>query len=387
VRAEEGIRVRNPKKLPAVLTGAERISIGIADDYKPCLARLNGNELLLVGFQTKGDVPAEYVFQYRSTDGGKTWPEREKLDILGREPYLSKISDGTLFISTHVLPTARGNGLGYTFSYLYRSSDGGRTWEGTKILYDDVLRKARKDGKSPDKAPAVTGRNVLQLKDGTLVFAVGSQNGSETLWRSTDKGETWDKTQTCEFDTLDIATYPGSVLQEATLLQAPNGDLLAVCRVASKFFPILPGTTIPKEKTDHYQRIVLYRSRDGGQKWAYEEIGSHYGEMYQSLLRLKNRRLLFTFTMRAAVRPNVPPLGVRAVVGEETPKGFRFDFRHDRIMLDTKTPKDKPSGGGFGPTVQLDDGTLVTSYSYCQADNSLRCEVVRWRLVNERSKD
>ena len=49
-------------------------------------------------------------------------------------------------------------------------------------------------------------------------------------------------------------------------------------------------------------------------------------------------------------------------------------------MLDTKTPKDKPSGGGFGPTVQLDDSTLVTSYSYRQADNKLRCEVVRWRL-------
>ena len=170
------------------------------------------------------------------------------------------------------------------------------------------------------------------------------------------------------------------MLQEATLLQARNGDLLAVCRVSSKFFPALPGTTIPKEKTDHYERMVLYRSRDGGHKWAYEEIGSHYGEMYQALLRLQDGRLLFTFTMRAAVQPNVPPLGVRAVVGAETPKGFRFDFQRDRIMLDTKTPKDKPSGGGFGPTVQLSDGTLVTSCSYRQADNTLRCEVVRWRL-------
>jgi len=126
--------------------------------------------------------------------------------------------------------------------------------------------------------------------------------------------------------------------------------------------------------------MVLYRSRDGGRKWTYEEIGSHYGEMYQSLLPLKDGRLLFTFTMRAAVRPNVPPLGVRAVFGEKTPNGFRFDFRHDRIMLDTKTPKDKLSGGGFGPTVQLDDGTLVTCYSYHQSDNRFRCEVVRWRL-------
>jgi len=31
---------------------------------------------------------------------------------------------------------------------------------------------------------------------------------------------------------------------------------------------------------------------------------------------------------------------VRAVLGEETPDGFSFDFEHDRIMLDTKTPSE-----------------------------------------------
>ena len=374
--ARDAIHVGKPRKLPATLEGAERIPIGIADDYKPCLAHLNGTELLLVGFQTRGGVPAEYTFQYQSADGGRTWSERQKLDILGQEPYLSKISDGTLFISTHVLPAARGNDLGYTFSSLYRSTDGGRTWDGTKILYDHILRQQRKDGKAPDTAPAITGRNVLELRDGTLVFAVGSQHGPEMLWRSADRGETWDKTQTCEFDTLDIARYPYSVLQEATLSQARNGDLLAVCRVASR----TARDNDPRETTDHYERMALYRSRDEGRNWTYEEIGSHYGEMYQSLLRLRDKRLLFTFTVRAAVPPNIPPLGVRAVIRDETPWGFQFDFRHDRIVLDTKTPSDKPSGGGFGPTVQLDDGTLVTTCSYRQSDNQTRCEVVRWRL-------
>ena len=59
-----------------------------------------------------------------------------------------------------------------------------------------------------------------------------------------------------------------------------------------------------------------------------------------------------------------PPLGLRAVLGRETEDGFEFDFQHDRIMLDTKTPAGLRSGGGFGPTVQLDDGTLVSAYSY-----------------------
>lgn len=40
----------------------------------------------------------------------------------------------------------------------------------------------------------------------------------------------------------------------------------------------------------------------------------------------------------------------------------------------------RSQGGGFGPTVQLEDGTLVTSYSYRDGDDRTRLEVVRWRL-------
>lgn len=71
---------------------------------------------------------------------------------------------------------------------------------------------------------------------------------------------------------------------------------------------------------------------------------------------------------------------VRAILGNETDDGFEFDFAHDRLMLDTRTPIDKPQGDGCGPTVQLDDGTLVTSYSYRGEDDKTRLEVVRWKL-------
>lgn len=55
--------------------------------------------------------------------------------------------------------------------------------------------------------------------------------------------------------------------------------------------------------------------------------------MYMSLLRLQDKRLLLTFT----VRDLHPPLGVRGLVGTETDDGFEFDFASDRIMLDTRT--------------------------------------------------
>ena len=71
---------------------------------------------------------------------------------------------------------------------------------------------------------------------------------------------------------------------------------------------------------------------------------------------------------------------VRAIPGVETDEGFEFDLVHDRIMLDTRTPVGKFQGGGFGPTVQLGDGTLVTSYSYRGTDDKTHLEVVRWHL-------
>ena len=58
--------------------------------------------------------------------------------------------------------------------------------------------------------------------------------------------------------------------------------------------------------------------------------------------------------------------------------GYIYSCLH--LVLDAKTPPDKPSGGGFGPTVQLKDDTLVTPYSYRGQDNQPHLEVVRWKL-------
>ena len=155
-------------------------------------------------------------------------------------------------------------------------------------------------------------------------------------------------------------------------------------RVDQKLCPPLPGAEIPDTESDQYERMVVGRSRDGGRFWTIEEWGSYYGEMYPAMIRLADGRLLLTFTVRAAVPARPQPLGIQAVLGEEKPDGFVFDFENDRFVLDEKTPAEQWSGGGFGPTVQLEDGTLVSSYSYRTADGKTHLEVVRWRLPNDR---
>ena len=129
------IAVKNPKRLPARIP-CKRIPLGIPGDYKPCLALLKSGDLLIVAFnkRPKAGTFEEYFISFRSTDGGRTWSAREELKgPFGREPYVTVLSDGTLLMSSHILPRDANNeepgapGKNYWYSYLHRSTDEGRT--------------------------------------------------------------------------------------------------------------------------------------------------------------------------------------------------------------------------------------------------------------------
>jgi len=299
---DEQLVIKSPDQITAHELRIKRFSVGIPGDYKPCLAVLPGNELLLVVFHTSDGVPNEYSFLYRSTDSGRSWSKRRPLDIIGREPYLSVTRNGTIFISTHVLTTARGNTEDYVYSNLYRSSDSGRTFTVTKIGHEQVPG-ARRNGRWPGRALIVTGRNVVELHDGTLSFGAGAPHGAEFLWRSRDDGRNWDKQLACTFGSIDMTAMTYPILREAFFHQAFNGDLLALCRVMLKFFPPL-----------FQEQPFPGRRRTSGNAWCctgpgtpatwkLEEVGSWYGEGYPSVLALQGGDMLLTFTVRAAVAP------------------------------------------------------------------------------------
>ena len=79
------------------------------------------------------------------------------------------------------------------------------------------------------------------------------------------------------------------------------------------------------------------------------------------------------------------PLGIQAIVNTDQAKTWDFDT--DRIIVASRTPRGKSSGGGYGNTIQLEDGTLLTSYSYRGEDNGTHVEVVRWRLPAAGAKE
>ncbi|MDA1049061.1 MAG: sialidase family protein [Planctomycetota bacterium] len=358
--------VHSRQRLPVDKIECERVPLGEADDYKPCMAQLPSGELLLTAFhqyQRDGNKVMEQTLLFRSQDGGRTWSPPEKLDLLGREPYLTVLEDGTVFITGHLLAQDVRNEWGYTTGFLHRSADGGRTWQSTRAESEQIKPNASNH----------TTRNVLQLADGSLVVGVDYDGGGGPyfVWRSTDGGTTWDKSQHCQ--PRDFKSVYGFFGGETWLWQARSGKIWALVRVDSNELPITDRPI--KAGNDQADHFILFSSADGGKNFERGRDFGDYGEMYMSLLRLRDKRLLLTFT----VRDLNPPLGVRALLGVETDDGFEIDFNHDRLMLDTRTPIGKYQGGGFGPTVQLKDGTLVTSYSYRGDDDKTHLEVVRWK--------
>src|SRR4051794_10340551 len=78
------IAIEQRKRLGADALRCERIPLGEADDYKPCIAQLPDGELLLSAFhqhQREDKKVLEQTLLFRSQDGGKTWSPAEKLGL------------------------------------------------------------------------------------------------------------------------------------------------------------------------------------------------------------------------------------------------------------------------------------------------------------------
>ncbi|MBI2481057.1 MAG: hypothetical protein HYV60_21210, partial [Planctomycetia bacterium] len=130
--ASHDIAIVERRSLTTDNVACERIPLGAADDYKPCIAKLPNGELLLTAFhqyQRDGNKVMEQTLLFRSPDGGRTWTGPQPLDLLGREPYLTVLKSGTIFITGHLLAQDVRNEWGYTTGFLHRSADGGRTWQ------------------------------------------------------------------------------------------------------------------------------------------------------------------------------------------------------------------------------------------------------------------
>ncbi|MFM2095835.1 MAG: hypothetical protein RIS70_2959 [Planctomycetota bacterium] len=385
--SERPIKIVKPHRLDGTDIPAARMPLGITNDYKPWIVQLKSGELLVVAF-CFGGVPSnklapgepylERAVFWRSRDGGKTWSDREERpDIHGREFALSCLSDGTLIMPCHFLSNDAANKAGHTYSKVFRSTDEGKTWTEQRVGPESF----------PDRAQTSTDWTAMELPDPDnpgkriVQLGVGMQEGKEKapshvfLWRSRDSGATWDKSLVADTDGwIDVDGF----FSQSTTYRTADGALLHPVRVdaTGPHWKLPAASGVETRSGDQDDRTMLWKSTDAGRTWRRHRDGGRfgsYGEMYPRFLKLQDGRLLLTFTVRSNAKDGFP-LGLRALISDDD--GESWDFEQDRIVISDRNHG--ASGGGFGNTVQLQDGTLVSVYSYRGEDDATRVEAVRW---------
>jgi hypothetical protein len=383
------IKVVNPSNLPPGDIPAVRTPLGIPDDYKPWIVQLKNRELLIVAFdQEKIPLPSGNRFSeravfWRSKDGGRTWgPREERKDLPGREFSLNRMPDGTLLMPCMLLADDIANQDRHHYSMLYRSANEGKTWTRERIGPEGF----------PPRGETVSDWSIIEAPDSAkpgrrmIMMGVSIQNGGRRasdyayLWRSWNNGKTWDKSLIP--DTANWYDVDGFFSQSVTYCTRV-GKLLHTTRVdATGPHWRIPGAELKQQSGDNGDRTMLWDSTNGGLTWRRHRgngVFGTYGEMYPRFLRLRDDRLLLTFTVRSNPTDGYP-LGLRAVFSQND--GETWNFGHDRLII--SYVNEGASGGGFGNTIQLADEMLVSVYSYRGKDGKTHVEAVRWSVPSNK---
>jgi hypothetical protein len=190
---------------------------------------------------------------------------------------------------------------------------------------------------------------------------------------------------------------------------------------------LMPVRACVNDHWDEHDAMMLFESRDHGSSWKCKsapppaDIGPTAGhtnttcpgmphspcetmprqnianlsqtfgglsDMYPHFLKLKDGRLLLTFTHRSldfAANDDGWGIGLRGIISYDD--GDTWDFSTDRIVINAQARNNPPAESyegcncGYGSTIQTTDGALVSVYTYpVTVEGPPTVEVVRWRL-------
>ena len=299
--------------------------------------------------------PNSYLVMVRSKDG-ETWTTEPELIYAhpfggSQDPCLLKLRDGTLLCTsygwsyvdqegTDNLKTPHfkiGGGVVFLGGYLVRSTDGGQTWQGP--IYPPHVDEEINFNALGEPLPAYNRGALCEGKDGRIYWVVAvndsvpTRKTSNHLLISDDKGLTW------SYSGL-VATNDKASFNEASILETPQGDLVAFLRTANMD-----------------DQACIARSTDGGKTFQWEPMGFKGHPCYA--LRLPDDRVLLTYGYRHQ------PYGIRARVLNAECTDFATST--EMILRDDGDNRDL----GYSWSVLLDDHRILVIY-YFNEENGTR---------------
>lgn len=155
----------------------------------PRMIRLDNGDLLVAYVHFVGEA---IIQVQRSTDNGRTWSDPvvavrdERTDVTANNPELIQLDNGTVLLPHGRRPQGE---IGIPFELrVAASTDGGRSWTERSTVYE--AGSSRRQG--------VWEPVIRQLPSGDLqLYAanekpyVNSNDQEISMWRSTDRGQTW----------------------------------------------------------------------------------------------------------------------------------------------------------------------------------------------------
>jgi hypothetical protein len=348
--------------LCALVAGGEAVSRWMSPDggrtWQP-----GATDLLGVGaFAVLGDDTflaaagggEEAIRILRSIDRGETWEQVSRLPLGGFDAMhvdgnMLQLRDGTVLLAANMRinpPEGEGFAQGHYPQYLFRSSNGGETWEG---------------GGDPDFWQAV--------RDGMETI---EDDGPEYSWPGVG------------------GTFPG--VYETGFFEPTDGPLLGAFRFSGPPRPwhrevIERWGEPPADPDDHgriFRHIVLGESADGGCSWrnlrpildAEGQPLMAHGECNGELVQLSDNRLVLVHQTRYAEGPD----RVAGYFRGRSQLCARVSLDNGHTWLPERYRL--IFGFGYSGSLVMEDDTIitVTGASLGETGDPRRAAAIRWRL-------
>ena len=151
--------------------------------WNPVLFQIPGEKELMLFYKIGSNVGDWTGWVVRSTDGGKTWSDREPLP----EGILGPIKNKPEYINGRIISPSSREGKGWR-AWIEISDDKGKTWHTAGALPSDSA--IRTDRTEPEPIYAIQP-SILRHSDGRLQILCRTRNSKIATSWSSDNGDTW----------------------------------------------------------------------------------------------------------------------------------------------------------------------------------------------------